>query len=119
MGPFPTQKVAEEEQAATLARLGGGGQVQDRALRVGAYLEAYAAGKIDVKPRTQAAIREAIALYWNLVLGHLRLVEVRDHHLAEAVLEMAKMNVPLADGERPSRGPYCCTGWPRGEPARS
>jgi hypothetical protein len=55
-----------------------------------------------VKPRTQAAIREAIALYWAPALGHLRLVDVRDHHIAEAVREMGKINRALPDGERPS-----------------
>lgn len=102
VGPFPTQKAAEEEQAATMARLGGGGQAQDRALRLGAYLDAYAEGKIDVKPRTQAAIREAVTLYWKPALGHLRLVDVRDHHIAEAIREMRKINQQLPDGERPS-----------------
>lgn len=37
VGPFPTQKAAEEELAATLARLGGGAQVPDRSLQTGAY----------------------------------------------------------------------------------
>ena len=78
------------------------GRRQDRSLRTGAYLAAYAEGKIDVKPRTQAAIREAVTLYWEPALGHLRLVDVRDHHIAEAIREMGKINRPLPDGERPS-----------------
>ena len=102
MGPFPTAKAAEEELAATIARLGGGAQVQDRALRVGTYLAAYADGKLDVKPSTLASIREAIRLYWGPALGHLRLVDLRDHHISEAVREMMKINQPLPDGERPS-----------------
>lgn len=102
IGPFPTKKAAEEDLAATLARLAGGGQVQDRALLVGAYLTAYGAGKIDVKARTQQTIRENLALYWIPALGHLRLVELRDHHIAEAIREMMKINqLPPAD-ERPS-----------------
>jgi len=36
------------------------------------------------------------------VLGHLRLVDLRDHHVAEAVREMMKINQPQPDGERPS-----------------
>jgi len=102
MGPFPTAKAAEEELAATIARLGGGAQVQDRALRVGTYLATYADGKLDVKPSTLASIREAIRLYWGPALGHLRLVDLRDNHISEAVREMLKINVPPADGERPS-----------------
>lgn len=102
VGPFATQKAAEEEQAATLARLGGGGQVHDRALTVGAYLMVYAESKIDVKASTQAAIREAVRLYWAPALGHLRLVDLRDFHIAEAIREMQKINRPLPGGERPS-----------------
>ena len=102
VGPFPTQKAAEEELAATLARAAGGGHVLDRSLTIGAYLSAYAEAKIDVKPSTQAAIREAISLYWEPALGYMRLVDLRDHHVAEAIREMMKINRPQQDGERPS-----------------
>jgi integrase len=102
VGPFPTQKAAEEELAAALARIGGGAQVLDRSLTVGAYLSAYAEAKIDVKPRTQDAIREAVRLYWAPALGYLRLVDLRDHHVAEAIREMMKINQPQPDGERPA-----------------
>jgi integrase len=102
VGPFPTEKAALEDQAVTLARLGGGGQVHDRSLKTGQYLTGFAAAKIDVKPSTQAAIREAIELYWAPALGHLRLVDLRDHHIAEAVRELMKINRPLPEGEKPS-----------------
>ena len=107
MGPFPTQKAAEEELAATIARLSGGAQVQDRALRVGAYLDAYAAGKLDVKPSTLTAIREAIRLYWGPALGHLRLVNLRDHHISEAIREMIRINHSYRTA---SDRPRCCGG---------
>ena len=102
IGPFPSQKAAQEELAATLARLGGGGQVQDRELRVGPYLTAYAAGKLDVKASTRESINEAIRLYWLPALGHLRLVDLRDFHISEAVREMLRINRPMPAGERPS-----------------
>lgn len=101
-GPFRTQREAEEELAAALAKVGGGGSAPDRSLKVGTYLTAFAAGKLDVKPRTQEAIREAVDLYWKPALGHLRLVDLRDHHIAEAVREMMKINRPLPDGEKQS-----------------
>jgi integrase len=101
-GPFATKKEAEEELAATLARLGGGGAAPDRSLRVGAYLDAYIAGKINLKPRSWATDKEAIELYWKPALGHMRLVDLRDHHVAEAIREMMKINQPQPDGERPS-----------------
>ena len=102
MGPFPTQRAAEEELAATLARLGGGAQVPDRSLLMSAYLDTYIAGKINLKPRTWATDKEIIDLYWKPALGYLRLVDVRDHHVAEAIREMMKINRPLPDGERHS-----------------
>ena len=102
VGPFPTKKAAAEEQAATLVKIGRGGSAPDRSLRTGTYLSVFALGKIDVKPSTQAAIREAIDLYWKPALGHLRLVDLRDHHIAEAIREMMQINRTLADGEKPS-----------------
>ena len=74
----------------------------DRSLLTGAYLDAYIAGKLNLKPSTLATNEEIIGLYWKPALGHLRLVDVRDHHVAEAVREMMKINRPLPDGERPS-----------------
>jgi hypothetical protein len=94
-GPFPTKQAANEELAATLARITGGAQVSDRSLLVGAYLDSYIAGKINLKPRTLAANKEITELYWKPALGHLRLVDLRDHHVAEAIREMMKINRPL------------------------
>jgi integrase len=100
-GPFPTKKAAEEHQAVTLARQAGGVRALDRSLKTGAYLADFAAGKIDVKPSTHAAIREAVDLYWSPALGHLRLIDLRDRHISEAIRAMMQINVPLPDGEKP------------------
>ena len=102
VGPFPTQKAAEEELAATLARLSGGAHVPDRSLTVAAYLDSYIAGKINLKPRTWATDKEIIDLYWKPGIGYLRLVDLRDHHIAEAIREMMKINRPHPDGQHPS-----------------
>jgi integrase len=102
-GPFRTQKAAEEELAATLARLGGGAQVPDRALTVAAWLDNWlAAKKLELKPRTYDSYAEAVALYFRPAVGHLRLVDLRDVHLQELVQEMLRLNRPLPAGERPS-----------------
>jgi integrase len=99
IGPFDTKTAAEEELNATLARIVGGGQVQDRSLLVGAYLTAYAAGKLDVKASTRASINEAVRLYWLPGLGHLRLVDLRDHHISEVVRAMMAINLPPGTAE--------------------
>ena len=69
---------------------------------MGPYLTAYAAGKLDVKASTHESIDEAIRLYWLPALGHLRLVDLRDFHISEAVREMLRINRPMPAGERPS-----------------
>ena len=103
MGPFPTKKDAEEELAATLARLGGGAQVTDRARLVAAYLDYWlAAKKLQLKPRTYDSYAEAVVLYFRPALGHLRLVDLRDFHLQDLVKAMLQINRPLPDGEIPS-----------------
>jgi integrase len=103
VGPFPTQKAAEEELAATLARLGGGAQVPDRALTVGTFLDHWlVAKKLELKPRTYDSYAEAVTLYFRPGVGHLRLVDLRDFHLQELVQEMLMLNRPPPDGERPS-----------------
>lgn len=95
-GPFPTKKAAEEALSTTLAAIGAGGPAPDRALTVGAYLDAWVAGRLDLKPRSLESAREAVGLYWKPALGHLPLVDLRDHHIAGAVAEMGKLNRPDA-----------------------
>lgn len=94
LGPFRTRRDADEALAAELAKTGSGGPVADRALKVGAYLTAYADGKLDVKPRTLESMRESFRLYWIPALGHYRLTGLRDHHIAEAVAAIMLINQP-------------------------
>lgn len=102
VGPFPTKKAAEDDRIVTLARIGTGGNAPDRSLLVSTYLRSYVLGKIDLKARTLETSREAIELYWVPALGHLRLVDLRDHHIAEAIRAMMQINRPAAEGEEGS-----------------
>src|SRR5262249_30209900 len=78
VGPFPTKQAAEEELTATLARLGGGAQVPDRALTIAAYLDNWlTAQKLQLKARTYDSYAEAIGLYFRPAFGHLRLVAMQ------------------------------------------
>lgn len=94
IGPFPTKVIAEAELSQVLARQGAGGGAPDRNLLVGAYLDLWLAGKARIKPLTLEGYQEAVDLYWRPALGHLRLVELRAHHIAEAVTEMQRLNRP-------------------------
>jgi hypothetical protein len=46
-----------------------------------------------------ASYREAIELYFKPGLGHLRLVDLRDHHFRDLATAMRKINTPAADGD--------------------
>jgi integrase len=97
VGPFRTKAETEEELAATLARIGGGAAVMDRSLKVGQYLDTWLEGKrLKLKARTYDSYVEACELYWRPAVGHLRLVDLRTHHLQDAVVVMAMMiNKPI------------------------
>src|SRR5712691_7126705 len=97
-GPFGTRREAEEELADAVARVGGGGVAPDRSVRVGAYLDGYLAGKVNLKARTRATDREAFELYWKPALGHMRVVDVRPRHVDEVIAEM--MRIGQASGRR-------------------
>ena len=97
LGPFSTRKEAEEELTAALARVGGGGLAPDRSLRVAAYLDSYLKGKRNLKPRTQETDAEAFRLYWKPALGEMRLVDLRDHHVSDAITAMELVNRPLPE----------------------
>ena len=85
VGPFPTKQAAEEELAATLARLGGGAQVPDRSLLTWRLPGHVSQGRTQPQAADAAPpTRKIVDLYWKPALGHLRLVDLRDHHVAEA-----------------------------------
>src|SRR5450756_2793107 len=93
-GPFTTKKIAEEELSATLARIGGGAAVTDRGLKVGVYLDQWLGGKkLKLKPRTYESYEEAVRLYWKPAVGHLRLVELRTHHLQDAIVVLSLIHI--------------------------
>jgi integrase len=103
LGPFATKKLAEDELTAELARIGGGAPAADRGLLVSVYLANWLeAQKLRLKPRSFESYDEAVRLYFAPGVGHLRLVDLRDHHLQDVVSAMMQINRPLQDGEKPS-----------------
>jgi integrase len=105
VGPYRTKKEAEDELSATLARIGGGAKVADRSVTVAGYLSTWLAGrKLRLKPSTYDSYEEAVRLYFRPGLGHLRLVDLRDHHLQDLVTAMTLVNNPVPDGLHESTG---------------
>jgi integrase len=103
IGPFRTEREAQKELSAELARVSTGGPAQDRSVLVGDYLDTWLAGKrLERKPRTYSSYEEAVSLYFKPAFGHVRLVDLRDSHIQELVREMLKINRPQPDGERTS-----------------
>jgi len=92
VGPFKTERAANQSMLDTLARLARDEYVDtDRGLTVAAYLDEWIAGKANLKASTRASYLEHIELYFKPGLGHLRLVDLRDHHLDELYAAMRQL----------------------------
>jgi site-specific recombinase XerD len=102
LGPFEKEKEAEDALADEISRFGSGGYVVDRQLKVGDYLKSWLAGKRNLKPETFASYTEAIQLYFLPGLGHLRMADLRDHHINDLIEAMQQINRPLPEGSKPS-----------------
>lgn len=99
---FDTKKQAQEELSAVLARIGGGGTAADRKQKAGPWLDAYLAGKVNLKARSRETDAEAFRLYWKPALGHMRVVDIRRHHVEEVLRVMLLVNRPVPPGLPPS-----------------
>ena len=53
--------------------------------------------KPGLKPRTWASYEEAVRLYFRPGIGHIRLADLRDHHIRAVYAAMRKINRPGAD----------------------
>jgi integrase len=102
IGPYDTEQIADVALAKELARLGSSGHVTDRVTKTGEYLESWLDGKRGLKKTTFDSYREAIDLYLKPGLGHLRLCDLREHHISDLVIAMGQINRPQPDQGRPS-----------------
>jgi integrase len=102
VGPFDNEADAETAIAAEIARIGAGGHVTDRKLKVGDYLKTWLEGKRSLKPKTLSSYEETVRLYFIPALGYLRLCDLRDHHISDLVTALGQINRPLPEGEKPS-----------------
>jgi integrase len=94
-GPFPTKTAANTDRITRLDQLNKGVHaLADRTLTVAADVDAWLAAKLNLKPSTRRANAEVIALYIKPGLGHLRLIELRPHHLDELYTAMRQIGRP-------------------------
>ncbi len=102
IGPYPTRKACSEALVAALGRVGQGVHVDDRRTRFGDYLTRrlrWWESEAELKPSTLASYREAVNLYYRPALGHIRLVDLRDHHFRDMYAAMRLINRPGQDDD--------------------
>lgn len=102
LGPFEKETEANDALVDEISRLRGGGHVTDRQLKVADYLTTWLDGKRGLKPDTWKSYEEAVRLYFIPAFGHLRLCDLRDHHISDLVTALGQINRPLRDGEKSS-----------------
>ncbi len=99
-GPFPTRGIAETELAKALARLHTGGHTDtDRELTVARYLDDWMEGKVKLRASTRRSYESHIRLYLKPGLGHLRLADLRDHHVEQLYAAMRQIGHASKEGK--------------------
>ena len=93
---FPTKGAAQsalQQMVKTLMT-----EVNPTSLTVGEYLETWLTGKHALKPKTTSLYRDFITNYLEPNLGHIRLLELRAHHLDHmyANIALGRRGLPLS-----------------------
>jgi len=101
LGPFSTEKEAKAAVVTALGKVDAGVHVDDRRTTLADWLDRWLSWREpELKPRTLESYREAFILYWKPALGHLRLADLREHHIRDVHAAMRKLNTPGEDGDR-------------------
>lgn len=97
-----TKKECAENLITALGQVQAGRHVDDRRTKLGEQLDRrlrWWASEGDLKPSTLASYREAIELYLRPGLGHLRLMDLSEHHFRDLAAAMRLINRPAADAD--------------------
>jgi integrase len=98
IGPYRTKDEAQAALTKELDKIGSGPYINaDRTLTFGDYLDQWLAGKVALKKSTYRSYVECVRLYFKPGLGHVRLVDLRDHHFEELYSAMRKIGRIGAD----------------------
>lgn len=107
IGPYDTEAECKKELAKVLGQVGTTGHVDDRKTTLGEYLDRRHGWRVSeaesgegLKRSTLATDREVIDLYLKPGLGHIKLVDLRDHHIRDLYAAMRLIN--RDEGARPS-----------------
>jgi hypothetical protein len=93
IGPYATKKACTDALLEVLGRIGQGAHVDDRRTTFGQYLTRRLHwSEAELKPSTLASYREAVELYFRPGLGHIRLVDLREHHFRDLYAAMRLIN---------------------------
>ncbi len=98
-----TAKECRENYIAAMGDIAAGRHVDDRRTKFADYLDRrlrWWESEGDIKPSTLESYREAADLYLRPGLGHLKLVDLRDHHFRDLAVAMRKINTAAADCDR-------------------
>ena len=103
IGPYRTESECKDALLDVLGRIGHGGHVDDRRTTFGEYLTRrlrWWESEAELKPSTLGSYREAVELYFRPGLGHVRLVDLRDHHFRDLYAAMRLINRSGQDADR-------------------
>jgi integrase len=102
IGPYPNESAVKKALRKVLAELDDGGIALDRSITVADYLvKVWLPSKKRLKDSTRESYEEAVELYFVPGIGHIKLADLREHHLDELYEAIGQIN-NMPDGERPS-----------------
>jgi len=97
IGPFDTERETARALTKAVGEVDAGMHAADRKLTVSAYLAGWLDDvKPGLKPRTWLSYEEACRLYFTPGIGHIKLADLRDHHIRALYAAMRKINRPGA-----------------------
>jgi integrase len=103
IGPFPTKKDADTDRLARLTQLHQGlAPLTDRTLTIATDLPQWINTRFTIKPSTRRADTEINRLYITPGLGHLRLVDLRPHHLDDLYAAIRQIGPTLPEQPTPT-----------------
>jgi hypothetical protein len=101
IGPFGTEKEAQKELTKALGQVDAGLHAGDRKMTVAEYLELWLEDRRpELKERTWTSYADAVRLHFGPGLGHLRLADLRDHHIRALYATMRRINRPEGESDR-------------------